>query len=231
MASYEQVIKFEGEKPEGVIRLVEANGFCRVPCAGGGLRRNAEAQSSRRGRGGEYWIACRAVPLEHASPCAKRRFPPQAPSASAPSRDLQTFAFAEGTGPTASNRPATRSALDAIARLRRNAEAQSSREGRGGECRIACGAVPLEHASPCAKRRFPPQVPSASAPSRDLQTFAFAEGTGPTASNRPATRTALDAIARLRRNAKTPRIREDHGGVGHRPWRTRHTSHDTFLEG
>lgn len=30
MASYEQVIKFEGEKPEGVIRLVEANGFYRA---------------------------------------------------------------------------------------------------------------------------------------------------------------------------------------------------------
>ena len=27
MASYEQVIKFENEKPQGVIRLVEANGF------------------------------------------------------------------------------------------------------------------------------------------------------------------------------------------------------------
>ena len=26
MASYEQVIKFENEKPQGVIRLVEANG-------------------------------------------------------------------------------------------------------------------------------------------------------------------------------------------------------------
>lgn len=30
MASYEQVLKFEGEKPEGVIRLVEANGFYRA---------------------------------------------------------------------------------------------------------------------------------------------------------------------------------------------------------
>ena len=30
MASYEQVIKFENEKPQGVIRLVEANGFYRA---------------------------------------------------------------------------------------------------------------------------------------------------------------------------------------------------------
>ena len=30
MASYEQVIKFENEKPSGVIRLVEANGFYRA---------------------------------------------------------------------------------------------------------------------------------------------------------------------------------------------------------
>ena len=30
MASYEQVIKFEKEKPEGVVRLVEANGFYRA---------------------------------------------------------------------------------------------------------------------------------------------------------------------------------------------------------
>ena len=27
MASYEQVIKYENEKPDGVIRLVEGNGF------------------------------------------------------------------------------------------------------------------------------------------------------------------------------------------------------------
>ena len=30
MASYEQVIKNENEKPAGVIRLVEANGFFRA---------------------------------------------------------------------------------------------------------------------------------------------------------------------------------------------------------
>ena len=30
MASYEQVVKFESEKPQGVIRLVEANGFYRA---------------------------------------------------------------------------------------------------------------------------------------------------------------------------------------------------------
>lgn len=30
MASYDQVIKFENEKPQGVIRLVEANGFYRA---------------------------------------------------------------------------------------------------------------------------------------------------------------------------------------------------------
>ena len=30
MASYEQVIKFENEKPQGVIRLVESNGFYRA---------------------------------------------------------------------------------------------------------------------------------------------------------------------------------------------------------
>ena len=30
MASYERVVKFESEKPEGVIRLVEANGFYRA---------------------------------------------------------------------------------------------------------------------------------------------------------------------------------------------------------
>lgn len=30
MASYEQVIKYESEKPDGVIRLVEANGFYRA---------------------------------------------------------------------------------------------------------------------------------------------------------------------------------------------------------
>ena len=29
MASYEQVIKYENEKPDGVIRLVEGNGFYR----------------------------------------------------------------------------------------------------------------------------------------------------------------------------------------------------------
>lgn len=27
MASFEQIIKFENEKPQGVVRLVEANGF------------------------------------------------------------------------------------------------------------------------------------------------------------------------------------------------------------
>ena len=30
MASYEQVIKYENEKPDGVIRLVEGNGFYRA---------------------------------------------------------------------------------------------------------------------------------------------------------------------------------------------------------
>ena len=30
MATYERVIKFENEKPKGVIRLVEANGFYRA---------------------------------------------------------------------------------------------------------------------------------------------------------------------------------------------------------
>jgi len=30
MASYEQVLKFENEKPQGVLRLVEANGFYRA---------------------------------------------------------------------------------------------------------------------------------------------------------------------------------------------------------
>ena len=30
MASYEQVVKFENEKPQGVIRLVEAHGFYRA---------------------------------------------------------------------------------------------------------------------------------------------------------------------------------------------------------
>ena len=30
MVSYEQVIKFENEKPQGVIRLMEANGFYRA---------------------------------------------------------------------------------------------------------------------------------------------------------------------------------------------------------
>lgn len=30
MASYEQVVKFENEKPQGVLRLVEANGFYRA---------------------------------------------------------------------------------------------------------------------------------------------------------------------------------------------------------
>lgn len=30
MASYEQVVKFENEKPAGAIRLVEANGFYRA---------------------------------------------------------------------------------------------------------------------------------------------------------------------------------------------------------
>jgi len=30
MASYEQVIKFENEKPQGVVRLVESNGFYRA---------------------------------------------------------------------------------------------------------------------------------------------------------------------------------------------------------
>ena len=30
MASYEQVIKYESEKSDGVIRLVEANGFYRA---------------------------------------------------------------------------------------------------------------------------------------------------------------------------------------------------------
>ena len=30
MASFEQVVKFESEKPKGVVRLVEANGFYRA---------------------------------------------------------------------------------------------------------------------------------------------------------------------------------------------------------
>ena len=30
MPSYEQVVKFENEKPQGVLRLVEANGFYRA---------------------------------------------------------------------------------------------------------------------------------------------------------------------------------------------------------